>query len=63
MYVLMNKQGWYWDGLGWDTDLAEAERYATEELADQEAYDILEDYGVAAHAEEIDEENEPEQQP
>jgi len=54
MYVLMNKQGRYWDGLDWDTDLAEAERYATEEQADQDAIDILEEFGVASAAVEID---------
>lgn len=54
MYVLMNKQGQYWDGLGWDTDIGEAERYATEEESDQEAFDILEEWGIAAHAVEVD---------
>lgn len=56
MYVLMNKQGHYWDGLDWTTDLAEAEHYATEEDSDRDAIDILQEYGVAAAAVEIDDE-------
>jgi hypothetical protein len=50
MYVLMNTQGQYWDGLGWDTDIGEAERYPTEEASDEDAFTILEEWGVAAHA-------------
>lgn len=58
MYVLMNKLGQYWDGLDWDSNIGEAERYATEAESDQEAFDILEEWGIAAHALEIDDETE-----
>ena len=40
MYVSMNKLGQYWDGADWDTDIGGAERYATEEHSDQDAFDI-----------------------
>ena len=56
MCVLMNHHGQYWDGLGWDSDITQAERYDTEEESDQEAFTILEEYGIAAHAVEADDE-------
>ncbi len=58
MYVLMNQYGQYWDGLDWDIDISQAERYDTEELSDEDAFDILEEWGIAAHAVEVDDDEE-----
>lgn len=55
MYVLINKQCQFWNGTEWDSDIGEAERYNTEEESDEEAFTILEEWGIAAHAIDTDE--------
>jgi hypothetical protein len=61
MYVLMNPQCQYWDGAGWDSAISEAVHYPTEEDSDEDALDILDEYGIAAHAVEVDEPDEDEE--